>query len=483
MASICKDRPLTPKAPRFLSERASSSSRSSSTSSLSSAGTSALSTAYILTRTADAPSPQSRHRRSDLSTSDQARKNEYQDYEGDERERISTRRRQDAVQISAPPSASWLSVNTHDSQLSLSSCGNDDEHDENNNDAGGKQDASFFRDLEPVRLCTPADAAIPAFLPPYRAAPISAQVRPSDPGTFARLFPSMNRLSIRHDDRSWDGNMNLRVETTLTPGADLHFVSSRGGGHLATYTYQLFHLRMQDLVKRDFALRRYSRDSGREVCSSKRAYTPASRHHGFPQSVTSALRSVKAPFRRSDTSSSSKTSLKSSAAAASPLHSAAASTSTSSSSSSSPARSPPRPSTAHTSSTAAAARSSASLSAATDKSNESTGPPVMLAPLDVVKLEFGNYARVEVARRSAKRYDFEWWGHKYTWKKTTDRTLGTFSFHLVRDGRSESVAHIAQETQSPNQVQADDLAGGWIPPCFMWISDQSVIEAMTDVAE
>lgn len=84
-----------------------------------------------------------------------------------------------------------------------------------------------------------------------------AEAVPSNPRTFASLFPSSRRLLIRHDDATLDGNMNLRVDTTV----------ARSG-------YQrdviLFHLRMHDLYSRKFSFRRYCRDSGGEVCHSAR---------------------------------------------------------------------------------------------------------------------------------------------------------------------------------------------------------------------
>jgi hypothetical protein len=60
------------------------------------------------------------------------------------------------------------------------------------------------------------------------------------------------------------------------------------------------------------------------------------------------------------------------------------------------------------------------------------------------------------------------------------------SFHLARDdgtSNAKTVAHIVPETRAPGQVMADEAAGGWVPPCYMWISDRSVLEALTDVAD
>ncbi|KAG0130115.1 hypothetical protein HOY82DRAFT_487250 [Tuber indicum] len=45
----------------------------------------------------------------------------------------------------------------------------------------------------------------------YHKAPPPPQASPSTPSEFAELFPSTRCLSIRHDDSTLDGNMNLRV--------------------------------------------------------------------------------------------------------------------------------------------------------------------------------------------------------------------------------------------------------------------------------
>lgn len=214
-------------------------------------------------------------------------------------------------------------------------------------------------------------------LPIYNHQVVDPNVVPASPQDFARLFPSRDRLSIRHDDLTPDGNLNLRVDT-VAPGRRRQSV-------------QLFHLRMYDLVKREFSLRRYCRDSGREVCSTERKFVkPASQSPSRPQAT------------------------------------------------------------------------------------------------NVIKLEFSNYARVDISRhggKNSKRYEFEWWGHRYQWKRIADKTLGSVSFHLVRSGSNVPVAHIVPETRSPTQVFADEEAGGWVPPCHMWISDQAVVDAATDVAD
>lgn len=302
-------------------------------------------------------------------------------------------------------------------------------------------------------LPAPTDDDIPPVLPQYRASVIDPMVRPSTPDAFARLFPSMDRLSIRHDDLTPDGNMNLRVDTVVPS-------SSRGRRPV---TVQLFHLRMHDLARREFSLRRYCRDSGREVCNSKRAYAEPSAlvtRPGFQRSVTSAIQSVKHPFRRSSTASHS--------------HGHGHQK---------------RPSTGHSASSSTwdtASIRSMQLRTESWSSDRPPPPASTLVPTNAIKLEFSNYARVDITRNggtNSKRYDFEWWGHEYSWRRVRDRTLNVSSFHLIRNGHGNPVAYVTPESRSPSQIEADEWAGGWIPPCHMWISDQSIIDAETDIAD
>lgn len=374
---------------------------------------------------------------------------------------VQEKRRPDA---DLPPivtnTTSSSSVNTYDSAFSdvegEDLVDDDDDEYDDENDGG-----SLNRNL----LLPPSEGDdIPPVLPPYRATVADPSVRPSTPHAFGKLFPSMDRLSVRHDDLTPDGNMNLRVDTVI-PGpvsgsisGHNHYVRRRHS--IGPVSLQLFHLRMHDLARRDFSLRRYCRDSGREVCSSKRAYVEAPSSPAA-RSVSTALRSVATPFR-SSTNSHAHSGL---------FHR--------------------RPSTG--SSTAGSTASSwdehASRRRRGSVSTISTDRPALaphpqMVPTETIKLEFSNYARVEVSRCGDKRYEFEWWGHSYAWRRVVDENLdGAVSFHLVRDGKGPAVAHIVPETRSPNQVVADEAAGGWIAPSHMWISDPSVVEAMTDVAE
>ncbi|KAI5920218.1 hypothetical protein F4810DRAFT_445780 [Camillea tinctor] len=283
------------------------------------------------------------------------------------------------------------------------------------------------------------DSEIPP-LPIYQHEIEETNVRPSNPEDFAALFPSMNRLSIRHDDFTTDGNMNLRVDTV---------VSGR-----RRRTIQLFHLRMYDLAKREFSFRRYCRDSGREICNSKRKYLEPSHtaRPNLPRSMSNAMKHLAArpQLSRSPTSNSIF-----------------------------PCKS--RPGTSHSTAEADDEFTDTCSRISMDKK-----PKARSVPTNTIKLEFSNYARVDIGRRgskNAKRYEFEWWGHKYAWRRVVDKLTNTVSFHLMKDGSNNApIAHIVPETRAPNQVSIDERAGGWVPPCHMWFSDEDMIDA-ADVAD
>ncbi|KAK3491950.1 hypothetical protein B0T13DRAFT_514097 [Neurospora crassa] len=285
--------------------------------------------------------------------------------------------------------------------------------------------------------------------------------------SFAKLFPSLNRLSIRHDEYTSDGNMNLRIDTVVT-------------GRRRT-VYQLFHLRMYDLAKREFSLRRYCRDSGREVCNSKRKYAESStatkaksraasrddvnksHHHDRPnlkRSMSTAIKTLSAATKSKPVLRRTPTSGAASICSSRP----------------------------NTSDSCYGDDELCNHSNSSRMSLSSKGKTHRAIPTNTIKLEFSNYARVDVHRRGGKnnkRYEFEWWGHNYAWKRSVDKQMGgQVSFHLIRDGNlSAPVAHIVPETRSPAQVDADERAGGWVPPCFMWIADETIIDAVTDVAD
>lgn len=336
-------------------------------------------------------------------------------------------------------SDSSSSVYTYDSAYS------DDRSSESRHDSDSDKKEAERED------CSALSGIPPSTLPPYSSMPVpDISVRSSDPETFAHLFPSLDRLCIRHDDRTADGNMNLRVDAIVPD------LSSRRRRAVAI---QLFHLRMHDLAKREFSLRRYCRDSGREVCNSKGANPRHERATSSSSSLSRALRSVvKTPFRRSSGASADKA-----------AHLSAT-------------PNPRRPSIGSNNSWGCGG-SIYSDEAVNSDADEPKLPSARPIPLNTLKLEFSNYARVDIVRRPGKQYEFKWWGRSYAWRRVMDKTLGKTAFHLIRDKELEPVATIVPEGRSPNQVEADQAAGNWIPPCYMWISDKSAIEAITDVAE
>jgi hypothetical protein len=277
-------------------------------------------------------------------------------------------------------------------------------------------------------------------IPEYRQEIIESTARASTPQDFAALFPSQRRLYIRHDDTTDDGNMNLRVDTEVTEDRYRTQI-------------QLFHLRMHDLKARQFSLRRYCRDSGREVCHSSRRYQkPASERPGIQRSVSNALASIrsKPDFKRTKSGGSLK-------------------------------QSPKRQDSGYASNSEDEEDDEVDSFVSSSKAS-------LPIPTNTTKLEFSNYALVDVKRRGAKshkRYEFEYWGSTYTWKRvsTKDGTGKSISFHLIKDDNGPAIAHIVPELRSRSQIRAEEEAGGWVPPCSMWISDERVMSALTDVAE
>ena len=278
-------------------------------------------------------------------------------------------------------------------------------------------------------------------LPPFEApdyeeesfAPIAIG---STPAEFAEFFPSGRKLWIRHDDSTLDGNMNLRVDTELLGSS----------GRKVDLT--LFHLRMHDLKNREFSLRRYCRDSGREVCNSRRKYTkPATiSRPSLQRSMSNALSSIR---NKSDSKTATKASLK-------------------------------RQDSGYDS--MSEEDSSKAVATASPK-----GRSIPL-PTNTTHLEFSNYAHLDVKRRgakSSKRYEFEYWGTNYAWKRVAVR-MGHFkemSYRLVNTETMGTVAHIVPATMTTAEAQEENAKGGWVPPCLMWISDEKTISGHTDVAE
>ncbi|KLJ12120.1 hypothetical protein EMPG_12765 [Blastomyces silverae] len=262
---------------------------------------------------------------------------------------------------------------------------------------------------------------------------------PSSPPTFGELFPSSRRLLIRHDDTTIDGNMNLRIDT----------IAVQPGGR--QYDITLFHLRMHDLRNRKFSLRRYCRDSGREVCHSARKF-----HQPSAEMLTALQRPLTSAFStlrsKSDSISATTNGLW-------------------------------RQNSGYKSSTECTENGNGRR-----YSIESLSRPKSPEPTNVIQLEFSNYAHVDVKRRGpkgSKHYDFEYWSTRYQWKRSSRRDGDSkeISFDLYHAAKSKPVAHILTEHLTPLEALEERSKGGWIPPCSMWISDPSLYESMKDVAD
>ena len=274
--------------------------------------------------------------------------------------------------------------------------------------------------------------------PDNAAAMFSPLSLPSSPHEFAMFFPSTRRLCIRHDD-TVDGNMNLRINT------EKHIVNG------SRVDLTLFHLRMHDLKSRDFSLRRYCRDSGREVCHSSRRYTnpPPRRRPGLQKSMSNAL----ANFRsKSENRVATATSLQRQDSGYDTM--------------------------------------SDNGSGVQGKSSPPTNrkPSSIPLPTNTINLEFSNYAHVDLKRRgtrTTKRYEFEYWGTAYSWRRVVGRNGKSkeVSYHLYNTDTLGSVAHIVPIPMTPLESHEEELKGGWIPPSSMWISDERILGGLTDVAE
>ncbi|KAI0199415.1 hypothetical protein F4808DRAFT_432407 [Astrocystis sublimbata] len=237
-------------------------------------------------------------------------------------------------------------------------------------------------------------------LPAYHPSTGSQYLEPATPEVFADLFPTLHPLTIRHDDSTLDGNMNLVVETSLPEKPDQHT--------------QLFHFRMYHLSSRKFSVRRYCRGSQNEVGQSRRKYVkvdtdPISRmfksirewtnDHEIKPDVVDARRSLAAhggytPWVSLD---------------------------------------------------------------------NNIGEIKDLKPTDVIRLEFTNYSTIELQYLLSpigQTYKFSYWETEYYWNRVEDHNV--VSFHLSK-GR-DSTAFMTPLARSHGEDKVHALAGAWVPP-------------------
>jgi len=278
--------------------------------------------------------------------------------------------------------------------------------------------------------------------PEYEVPAYTQEVMPTDaipttPKDFSDLFPSSRKLYIRHDDSTLDGNMNLRVDTQAgtSSGTKQNFI--------------LFHLRMHDLRNREFSLRRYCRESGREVCHSIRKYqkSPADKMPALQKSFSSVFATLR---HKTDARPSTASGLKRSDSGYDSLH--------------------------------GIDEDGERVEQASHLKNHSS------LPTNTIKLEFSNYAHVDVKRRGArshKRYLFEYWGMNYTWRRLSKRDGDTemVSYHLFAGDSDQKLACIVPMRLTPAQAREETARGGWIPPCYMRICDEKLTKAGQDVSD
>ncbi|OBT68652.1 hypothetical protein VE03_01729 [Pseudogymnoascus sp. 23342-1-I1] len=316
----------------------------------------------------------------------------------------------------------------------------------------------------------------PTSAPSYALPAPPSTATPTTPHDFALYFPSHRRLTIAHDPSSPDMAQNLVITTTPDSAQKTPM--------------QLFHLRMHDIPTRAFSLRRYCRDSGREVCHSVlRGGEGAGKkvkqvkHPKLQRSMSTALATVtRSGVKRAD-----------SWGAPSGHHHH-----NNSNKSSYP---PPTPLL-----TIPTRRDSGyetyfdeeSDFSTSDSEDEEEFAPIPVPATSAQKkgrtntthLEFSNYAHVDLTRRgssSSKHWDFEYWGTPYSWKREGD------SYHLVPSSSSSSssgivagggaVAHIVPDVLTTSQTREEAREGCWIPKCSFWISDPAILAGGGDVAD
>lgn len=279
-------------------------------------------------------------------------------------------------------------------------------------------------------------------VPDFHHEPLPVDAIPTTPRDFADLFPTSKRISIRHDDSTYDGNLNLRVDTQVEERPN------------KKQNYTLFHLRMHDLRNREFSLRRYCRQSGREVCHSIRKYQkPPAEKRPVLQRASTALASLR---HKPDSRPSTAAGLKRSDSGYESMRGAVE---------------------------------------VVDDDEEAQAKPSgyakgrALIPTNTIKLEYSNYQHMDVKRRgakSSKRYTFEFWGHDYSWKRAVKKDSGreSVTYYLVRsDDEKHPLAHISPVHLTPTQLQDEEARGGWVPPSYMRITDDSILKSSTDICD
>jgi hypothetical protein len=236
------------------------------------------------------------------------------------------------------------------------------------------------------------------------------EATPCDPQQFASLFPSRGPFIIKHDDSVPDAAMNLRIDAELSR-------AGRRSNRKAT----LFYLRMHELQSRKFTLRRYGRDCGREVANTHRKMACAERPK-LQTTVSKAFQSFRGKpesefgFKRQDSGY------------------------------------------------------------ATGSDDDSDFSPIEKdapKPTKTSTIEFSNYAHVDVSRKGSqgsKKYDFEYWGNDYAWKRVVSRDgiydITNFELHNMTTNSLVAIIYPLDHDHISDEAKSE---GKFVPPsCFQF---------------
>ncbi|KAI5845364.1 hypothetical protein BZA05DRAFT_342491 [Tricharina praecox] len=259
----------------------------------------------------------------------------------------------------------------------------------------------------------------------YTDEPSRSKAVPATPQEFAEHFPSTRRLIIKHDDSTLDGNMNVRVDCDAPTRRE----------HDRRIT--LFHLRMYDLRDRDFSVRRYGRDCGREVAHVKRKVAKTVLQRPVLRKALSSFRS------KSSADELRKVERVDSGYGSNP----------------------------------------------DDEEEPDVSPttPGGTKPTNTCTLEFSNYAHVDLTRRGAKsgkKYDFEYWGKSYSWRRRIAAGMSEeVSYELHNNATNNVVAYIRPDILTPAMVAIEEAKGGFVPPCSLYFNDSNTDPINSNTAD
>lgn len=292
---------------------------------------------------------------------------------------------------------------------------------------------------------------------PYSQQQHDDEAIPTTPSNFADYFPQTSTLKIAHDTTNdYDGDMNLVISTD-------EYVDKKRNVHRVP-PVQLYHLRMNDLATRKFSLRRYCRESGREVCET---YTTAASRPALSRTMSNALASMK----RTPSWSSSKSGR----------------------------------------STKSMPLKRQDSGCVIDDMDYESGPDDEIvddeyfpeveeagkvdAPTNITKMLFTNLAQVYVKRKGQKankHWNFEYWGKVYEWRRIVESSgdQETFKYCLYRQGEEDErkiIATIKPDTEvSEYQRRQEQRIGAWVPASTFKIHDLKALgreDARADLAD